>query len=107
MFKKRGQSKKYTGFFANKKLLIAITTLMGTIIGAGMLGIPYVVAKAGLLYGLLLIIILGLAFLFINLFVGEIVLRTKDQHQLAGYAEKYLGPIGKKIVGISLFISLY
>ncbi|MBI2662045.1 amino acid permease [Candidatus Woesearchaeota archaeon] len=107
MFKKRGQPKKYTGFFANKKLLIAITTLMGTIIGAGMLGIPYVVAKAGLLYGLLLIIILGLAFLFINLFVGEIVLRTKGQHQLTGYAEKYLGPTGKRIVGVSLFISLY
>ncbi len=92
MFKKRdGTPPKYKGFFAKHRLAIAVTTLIGTIIGAGVLGIPYVIAKSGFLYGSILIIAIGLAFLVLNLFVGEIVLRTKGQYQLTGYMEKYLG----------------
>jgi amino acid permease len=86
---------------------MAIATMVGTIVGAGILGIPYVIAKAGFLYGLLLIIGIGIAFIYLNLFAGEVVLRTKEQHQLTGYAEKYLGKRGKKILTISLLISIY
>ena len=74
--------KSIKDFFGKHKLLIAITTLVGTIVGAGMLGIPYVVAKAGFLYGSLIIILIGLAFLFLNLFTGEVVLRTKNNISL-------------------------
>ncbi len=98
---------KKGGFFARHRFAIAVTLLMGTTIGAGILGIPYAVAKAGVLYGFVLIVILGLAFLFLNLFLGEIVLRTKEQHQLPGYAEKYLGRWGKRIMAFSMFIGLY
>ncbi|MBT4651733.1 amino acid permease [Candidatus Woesearchaeota archaeon] len=107
MFQKRGLKKEEKGFFANHKLAITSTTLMGTVIGAGILGIPYVVAQVGILYGFLLMLFLGLAFLVINLFVGEIVLRTKEQHQLSGYAEKYLGKWGKRIMTFSLLVGLY
>jgi len=86
---------------------MAITTLVGTIVGAGILGIPYVVSKAGLLYGLLLILAMGLAFIFLNLFAGEFILRTKEQHQLTGYAEKYLGKWGKLVMAFSLIFSIY
>jgi tyrosine-specific transport protein len=105
MFKKRGE--QTTGFFAKHKLLTASFTLVGTIVGAGILGIPYVVAKAGILYGLIMIVLVGLAFLFLNLFAGEFVLRTKKQHQLTGYAEKYLGPTGKKFMLLSMLINIY
>lgn len=106
MFKKWGVEKAYNGFLSNK-LLIAITTLVGTIVGAGVLGIPYVVAQAGILFGFVWILVLGAAFLFLNLFTGEIVLRTRGQHQLTGYAEKYLGKKGKVIMTIALLISIY
>ena len=107
MYKKRGEPKKYQGFFARNKLLIAITTLIGTIVGAGILGIPYVIAKAGFLYGSAIIILMGLAFVFLNLFAGEVVLRTKKQYQLTGYAEKYLGKWGKRIMTLSMVIVIY
>jgi len=100
-------SKKEGGFFARNKLLVAASTLIGTIIGAGILGIPYVIAKAGFLYGLLLVIFMGIAFIFLNLFTGEIVLRTHEQHQLPGYAERYLGKWGKRLMTISMFIAIY
>ena len=92
---------------ANKKFLMAITTLIGTIVGAGMLGIPFVISQVGFVYGSFLIIVLGLAFLMLNLFLGEIVLRTKKPHQLTGYAEKYLGKTGKRFMMVSLLINGY
>lgn len=107
MFKKRGTDQPTRGFLVKHKLLVASFTLVGTIVGAGILGIPYVVAKAGLLYGLILIVLIGFAFLFLNLFAGEVVLRTNKQHQLTGYAEKYLGPVGKKIMALSMFVNIY
>jgi len=85
----------------------AIAMLCGTVIGAGVLGIPFVVAKAGFLVGILSIILLGLAVLVLNLFVGEIVLRTPGNHQLPGYAEKYLGIWGKRVFMFSMIFGIY
>jgi amino acid permease len=90
-----------------KLLFEAIATLVGLTIGAGILGIPYVVAKAGLLIGALNILAIGLIILFVNLFVGEIVLRTKGNHQMTGYAEKYLGKKGKWIMAIAAILGNY
>jgi tyrosine-specific transport protein len=87
--------------------LSAIATLTGTIIGAGILGIPYVIAKSGFWVGMLNILILGALILFVNLYLGEIILRTKGKHQLPGYAEKYLGKKGKILMLISSLIFLY
>ncbi len=94
-------------FFIRHKGKVATAALMGTIIGAGILGIPYVVAKAGFLYGFILMFLLGIAFLYLNLFLGEVVLRTKEQKQLPGYAGKYLGIWGKRLMTFSLFVGLY
>jgi len=85
----------------------AIATLVGTMIGAGILGIPYVISKSGFIIGLIHIIIIGFALLIVNLFLGEIVLRTKGNHQLTGYAEKYLGKIGKVIMTLIMMFGIY
>ncbi|MEM2956274.1 MAG: aromatic amino acid transport family protein [Candidatus Pacearchaeota archaeon] len=84
----------------------AVATLIGTIIGAGIFGIPYVVAKAGFLVGFINLVILGLVILMINLYLGEICLRTKEVHQLAGLAELYLGKIGKTVMAFSSFFGI-
>ncbi len=107
MFKKRGSPPETSGFFARKRLWIAVCTLIGTIIGAGILGMPYAIAKVGFLPGLFLIILIGVSFIFLNLFLGEVILRTRGQHQLTGYAEKYLGPWGKKLMTFSMLVSIY
>src|SRR3989344_2756276 len=99
--------KEVPSFFNRNRFAISIATLMGIIVGAGILGIPYVIAKAGYLYGFIIIILIGLAYVFLDLFYGEVVLRTKKQHQLPGYAEKYLGRKGKIIAGIAMPIAVY
>ena len=90
-----------------KSFFEAIAILVGTIMGAGVLGIPYAVAKAGFVTGLVLMILLGLGVLIINLAVGEFVLRTKGNHQLTGYAEKYLGKKGKLVMTLTMIVGLY
>jgi tyrosine-specific transport protein len=87
--------------------LEAVSTLVGTVIGAGVLGMPYLIAKAGLLNGIILIILLGIAITILYLYYGEIILRTKKIHQIIGYAEKYLGKTGKMIATFSLVIGVY
>ena len=79
---------------SKRKFFAAAFTLTGTIVGAGILGLPYVFSRSGFFIGFFWLILLGLIMLFVNLCLGEISLRTKKIHQLPGYAEKYLGKKG-------------
>jgi len=90
-----------------KKFFTGLAILIGTAIGAGVLGIPYVVARAGFLVGLGYILLVGLIIIFINLYFGEIILRTKGRHHLPGYAEKYLGKKGKVFMQFALIFGIY
>ncbi|MEM4263451.1 MAG: aromatic amino acid transport family protein [Candidatus Woesearchaeota archaeon] len=107
MFKKRGVTKEYGDFFKRHNLWIASATLMGTIIGAGVLGIPYAIAQSGLFIGIIHLLVLGFALLVLHLCVGEITLRTKKLHQLSGYMEKYLGLWGKRFMIFSMIFGIY
>lgn len=92
---------------SQKHVYEAIATLTGTIIGAGVLGIPYVMAKAGFLTGLLVLLLLGAVMVVLNLCIGEVTLRTKGLHQLTGYAGIYLGQRGKRLMTLAMMISSY
>ena len=91
----------------NKKFWATTFTLTGSIVGAGILGLPYVFAKSGFLAGLFWLIILGALMTFINLTLGEITLRTRGKHQLSGYAEKYLGKWGKRAMFFAMIFGIY
>lgn len=90
----------------DKKFWLALAVLIGTIVGAGIFGIPYVISRSGLFPGLFYFLILGGAVLLLHLFFGEIVLRTKEKHRLIGYSEKYLGNFGKILVTISTVLGI-
>ena len=77
-----------------KEVPEAISILTGTTIGAGVLAIPYVISQAGFITGLLVLVTLGIAIMLINLYLGEVILRTKGDHQLPGYSRIYLGKVG-------------
>lgn len=96
-------------YFKKEGMLEAegISILTGTIIGAGVLGIPYVVSKSGFLVGALMILFLGFAIIMSNLFLGEVVLRTQGNHQLTGYAQKYLGKYGKRLMFFTMVFGNY
>ena len=91
----------------NKKFWATTFTLTGTIIGAGILGLPYVFAQSGFLAGLFWLIVLGAVMIFVNLTLSETILRTKGKHQLSGYAEKYLGRWGKYAMFFAMLFGIY
>lgn len=82
----------------------AVAVLTGTIIGAGVLGLPFVIAKLGALPGLAMLLVLGLASLILNLMFAEVILRTRYRHQLAGYARKYLGKFAFTLETVSFLV---
>jgi len=90
-----------------KKLWYASATIMGAVIGAGVLGIPFAFMKAGLLYGMINLAVVTILLVFVNLYMGEVMLRTKGIHQLTGYAERYLGKAGKGFMAFSLVFGIY
>lgn len=92
---------------SKSKFFVSVAILIGTCIGAGVLGIPYIAAQAGFFVVLAYILILGGLILTINLYLGEISLRTKGDHQLVGYAKKYLGNKGRRLMEFSIVFGIY
>lgn len=91
----------------NWKLFAAVATMTGMIVGAGFLGMPYVVARSGFVIGLIQIILVGFIILVMKLYLGEILLRTKETHQLPGLARLYLGRWGYRIMLFSMIFAVY
>ncbi len=89
------------------KLIFAVAALIGTIIGAGVLGIPYVIVQSGFGIGFFHLVLILVMMVITMLYLGEIALRTKTNHHLAGYAEKYLGKKGKILMFLSLIFGIY
>ena len=88
----------------DKKFILALSSLIGTVIGAGIFGIPYVTAKSGILFLVFYFLTLGLIVLFVHLAFGEIILRTRQKHRLVGYAEKYFGQKAKILIIFSTLL---
>jgi len=89
-----------------KKFFLALAVLMGTIVGAGIFGLPFVISKSGVIPGFFYFFVLGFAVLILHLMLGETVLRTEAKMRLSGYSEKYLGRNGKFVITISMIVGI-
>ncbi|MBU1119502.1 hypothetical protein KKH43_06495 [Patescibacteria group bacterium] len=85
-----------------KSIFSAATILIGTVIGAGIFGVPYALSKIGYIPGVLYLIIIGVINLLVFLCYGEVVERSKDDHQMTGHAERYLGSKGKSAMAFTM-----
>src|SRR3990167_927462 len=94
------------GGLFNNPFALALATLVGTIVGAGIFGLPYVTAKAGVALGVFYLVLLGVVVMLLHLMFGEIALRTKEKHRLIGYASLYLGGWAKKLVTVSTVVGI-
>jgi len=91
----------------SKNYLLAIATLMGTIIGVGLFAIPYIVTLSGIIPLIFYMAILAVIQNYLHLLFAEVVLSTKGSHRLPGYVEKYNGRFGKFITLIITIFSDY
>lgn len=92
---------------AEKEAIIkASATMIGTIIGVGMFGVPYAMSRAGFFVGLFYFIFLGIVILVLHYFYTDVVLNTRQKHRYIGYAKKYLGPKGKRIAYLTTILGI-
>src|SRR5688572_22837200 len=74
-----------------KQFFIAIATLIGSIIGVGVFGIPYAFSQVGLVPALAYVVVLGGIQLLQHLFYAEAAIACPEPLRLVGLTRKYLG----------------
>jgi tyrosine-specific transport protein len=94
-------------FKKNISVLQGAALITSATIGAGVLGIPYVVSKVGVTIGLVCIILIGLLTIGINQLVGALTLETNDDLQLVGYVRTYLGTTAGVFMTAVTYISMF
>ena len=80
-----------------------VALLIGTIVGAGYLVLPYSFLQAGIWQNLMWFFVFAFCVTGLHLLYAEIVLATKESHRLPGYVGLYLGRF-PELVSISSFI---
>ncbi|HLR23751.1 MAG TPA: aromatic amino acid transport family protein [Pseudogracilibacillus sp.] len=83
----------------------AVSILVGTGIGAGIMSLAYGAKDAGFPVLVFWIVVAGLFTTISMLYIAEVTLRTKTPHQLSGLAYKYVGPIGSWIMFAAVFVN--
>lgn len=81
--------------------------LFGTIVGAGIFGLPYVVEESGYFVGLTWMVVLAGAVTLTHLLYGEVVMATEGDHRLVGYVTKYLGAWAGRVETVASFLGLF
>lgn len=70
---------------------LAVSALVGTIVGVGIFGLPYLASKAGFFVSLFWLALLTVVSVILHLFYGEIILKTQGDHRFPGYVRYYFG----------------
>jgi len=82
----------------SKNYFLAIATMVGTIIGAGIFALPILVVKVGVWPFLIFLIALWILQYFFHKMYAMVILSTNGAHRIPGYVEIYGGKKYKKIV---------
>ena len=76
-----------------KGLIVPVAlNLLGSIVGAGVFGLPAVFAETGILGGTLLYLAIIVISIIIHLLYVEVILGVRGSHRIPGYALKLIGP---------------
>ncbi|MDO8583959.1 MAG: aromatic amino acid transport family protein, partial [bacterium] len=85
----------------SKRVRKATLMLIGTIIGAGLFGLPALFAGVGFWPGTMMFWFVACIVLLTHLYYAEIILHFKKRMRLVGYADTVLGTWGRVVMGIS------
>ena len=90
-----------------KNLFNTASLLIGTVVGAGIFGLPYAIVQGGIASAILFFIFVCFVVTICYLLYGEVVLRSRAPHRLVGYAEKYLGQWGNRTALLGSVLGVY
>lgn len=94
-------------YWREKKFWHAVAVLVGTMVGVGIYGIPFVFAKTGFWVGTAWLVGLTLAVGLFNLLFAELTLVTQGTHELVGYANIWLGGWGRRLMTLFTVLGGY
>ncbi len=92
---------------AGRRTWKATFVLFGTIVGAGIFGLPALVEKAGYVAGAFWMIALSGVVALTHLLYAEIVMVTPGRHRLVGYVRYYLGRSSGRVEAVNSTLNLY
>ena len=75
-----------------RSTLLAAGTFVGTVIGVGVFGLPYLASRMGLVPLVILFVILTPLVIIIHLRFAGVVERSQESKRIPGYVAQYLGP---------------
>lgn len=90
-----------------RNLIYAISVLVGTVVGVGIFGLPYIASKTGFFIMIFYLVFLGIIVAFVNFAYAEIICSSKGEKRLVGYSEEYLGKTGKIVSILSTLLSFW
>ena len=86
--------------------LKALAVFLGTVIGAGIFGLPFVTMKAGFVAVLIYFVLISLFVISIDWLYAKVALGTEKIYRLPGYVGQYLSPFWKKAVFLVVFLGI-
>ncbi|MCL4391187.1 MAG: hypothetical protein M1284_03350 [Candidatus Parvarchaeota archaeon] len=89
------------------RYLAALSTTVGTIVGGGILALPYAIERSGFFEGIALLVILGIASLLLTMYTGELSSHFKKLHQLPIIISKYTGKRLRILILIFQVLTIY
>lgn len=84
----------------NKRLVLAAGLLAGTIIGAGIFSLPYIVGRLGVWLGLFYLAAFALVYFLVHFMYAELVLEEGPGHNFFHLAGKYFSKSAQTFSGI-------
>ncbi|GEM_PF-696693 len=101
------------GRHSAKNLIFASALLAGTIMGAGVFSLPYVVSKTGVTLGFFSFFFFAIVYYCLHLMYAKTALLHEGKHDFAYFAERHLSPRSKIWVsaiivgGMTLSLAVY
>lgn len=86
----------------NMKFIRAVATMVGSVVGVGVFGLPYVFAQAGYVTGLIVLIVLTATMVGVLFMYADVVAHTPGDHRFAGNVEAYLGKRWARVATMTL-----
>ena len=87
------------------KFIRAVLLQFSGIMGAGIFALPYFLYNSNFFWATIGMFLIALVIAVVNVFYVQIIVNTQGDHQLPGYAKKYLGEKFKYLAALSLIIS--
>lgn len=91
----------------NNRFIRAVGTMVGSVVGVGVFGLPYAFEKSGPVLGALVLVLLAGVISGMQLMYAEVALHTPGNHRLVGYVRALLGEGWARFAVVALSAGLW